>query len=285
MRKHWCCLLAVCLAIQAQCQVKQDSIFTAKGTVTIITSAQPVITFQLGDGKNADYDYRIIDGNIILIRAINSNPKPTNIVIREGKALHYFVLSYKEHPGIEGLKYSISDEQEIHPVARPDLFLAKTIKRTDLVPINNLLSRLPENEQPSNVDTSTVQKIAEDFGKYHKASRKYKVTEDGVQVRFVTTLTLNGFTYFSLRIFNRQSATLEIDRPILLHKPQEHPAFMKSLPVIFQRAARIAPGMQSDLVFVVSSWQRMKKEQLIFLLKAKNTGWKTAIYLPVKALR
>jgi hypothetical protein len=285
MRKYWCCVLATCFVTQVHSQVKQDSIFAAKGTVTIITSAQPVLTFQLGDGKNPDYDYRIIDGNIILIRAVNSNPKPTNVVIRAGKALHYFVLAYREHPAIGGLKYSITDEQEILPATRPDLFLAKTIKRSDLIPINNLLSRLAENEPPANVDTSMVQKIAEDFGKYHKSSRKYKATEDGIQVRFVTTLTLNGFTYFNFRIFNRQSAYLEIDRPILLHKPKEHPAFMKLLPVIFQRSARVAPGMQSDLVLVVSSWQRIKKEQLIFLLKSKNTEWKAALYLPVKTLR
>jgi len=77
----------------AQTRSSVDTILTTRGAATLISCDAAVSTFQIGDGKNADYDYRIVDGNLVFIRPTAPMPRTTNLIVREGGNIHYLILA------------------------------------------------------------------------------------------------------------------------------------------------------------------------------------------------
>src|SRR4051812_5733616 len=126
-------------------QSKTDSIITTKGAVTLITCGSPISTFQIGDGRNSDYDYRIVDGNVVFIRPIVSKPKTTNLVVREGNNIHYMILTFSDKADLSKLKYTLSAGNSIK----------NTEQKQDDEQTDDVVS--------SDIDTITVGRIADDF--------------------------------------------------------------------------------------------------------------------------
>ncbi len=101
-------LLAGSRQTGAQTKSTIDTIFTTRGATTFITCGAPVSTFQIGDGKNIDYDYRIVDGNLVFIRPTVPAPRTTNLIVREGTNVHYMILTYRDKADLAQLRYTLS---------------------------------------------------------------------------------------------------------------------------------------------------------------------------------
>ncbi|MBO9732247.1 MAG: hypothetical protein J7623_26635 [Chitinophaga sp.] len=288
--KRVLCSLLLCLLItglSVNAQTGTDSILTTKGAVTLITSGAPITTFQIGDGKNADYDYRIVDGNMVFLRPITAAPHPTNLIVREGENIHYMIIAYRDKADLSRLKYTLSGKPKTTgayttPEATPQAPRAGRGERSG----DEQLMNLPEETgNLISVDTVTVGKIAEDFGKDHKVNHQYEVKVEGVSLGYAQAMTLSNMNYFSFRIRNKGKAPFEILKASLIHKEKKDTALLHTMPILYRKGpAIIAPREEASEVYVVPSKQFKKEDEIIIVLQTSEGKQQVVLYLPVTVL-
>ncbi|MBS0032393.1 hypothetical protein ACTJJ0_34310 [Chitinophaga sp. 22321] len=291
--KRVLCSLLLCLLItgtgwSVKAQAITDSILTTKGAVTLITSGAPISTFQIGDGKNTDYDYRIVDGNMVFLRPITAAPRPTNLIVREGENIHYMIIAYHDKADLARLKYTLSGKPKTTgafttPEATPQAPRPGRGERSG----DDLLANLPEETgHLISVDTVTVSKIAEDFGKDHKVNHQYEVKVEGISVGYAQAMTLNNMNYFCFRIRNRSREPFEIVKASLIHKEKKDTALLHTtMPVLYKKGpATIAPREEASEVYVVPSKQYRKDDEVIIVLQTTEGKQQVVLYVPVTVL-
>ena len=282
------CLLMTGAVLPINAQTGTDSILTTKGAVTLITSAAPISTFQIGDGKNTDYDYRIVDGNMVFLRPVTATPKPTNLIVREGENIHYMIIAFSDHADLARLKYTLSGKVKTTgavttPEADPQPPRPGNGERNN----GNILAGIPEEEGRYlvSIDTVTVGKIAADFGKDHKVNHQYEVKVEGVSVGYAQAMTLNNMNYFSFRVRNRSKAPFEILKASLLHKEKKDTTLLHTMPILYKKGpVRVAPREEANEVFVVPSKQFNKGDEIIIVLQTTASKQQLVLYLPVTEL-
>ncbi|SEW35748.1 hypothetical protein [Chitinophaga arvensicola] len=289
--KHVLCSVLLCLLITGalstvNAQTGTDSILTTKGAVTLITSSAPISTFQIGDGKNTDYDYRIVDGNMVFLRPLTANPHPTNLIVREGENIHYMIIAFRDKVDLARLKYTLSGKSKTTgafttPEAAPQAPRPGNGERDPLA-----VSDAPEESgHLISVDTVTVGKIAADFGKDHKVNRQYEVKLEGVSVGYAQAMTLNNMNYFCFRIRNKGKEPYEIVKASLLHKEKKDTALLHSMPILYKKGPEtIAPKEEASEVFVVPSKQFGKEDEVIIVLQTTEGKQQLVLYVPVTVL-
>ncbi|HVI44290.1 MAG TPA: hypothetical protein VM802_05455 [Chitinophaga sp.] len=305
MKQVLCSLFIVCLLTgvtlkQASAQSARgtDTIYTARGASTLITCGSPISTFQIGDGKNADYDYRIVDGNMVFIRPVTANPKPTNLIVREGENIHYMILAnnvaYNDKPDLAKLKYVLSRSkggavitgatvlESGKPLAEP----GKGDKNTSGNVSGLRLSDIPPAETVDiKVDTVAVSKLAEDFGKDHRANHQYEVKVEGVSLGYSQAMTLNNMNYFCYRIRNKSKEPFELVKATLLHKEKKDSVILHSMPLLYKHGpVTIAPKGEASEVFVVPSKTFKKDDEVIIVLESTENKPQIVLYLPASTL-
>jgi hypothetical protein len=297
--KQILCSLIICLlmtgkAASAQSTGGIDTILTTRGAVTLITSGSPISTFQIGDGKNPDYDYRIVDGNMVFVRPIAALPKPTNLIVREGENIHYMILAYREKAELGKLKYALSRKPKTTGTALAGNTTSKPEQSPDPqeTPRRNgdregiSLSNLPAEEGSLiAVDTVTVGKIAADFGKDRRVNHQYEVKVDGISLGYAQAMTLNNMNYFCYRIRNKNDEPFEIIKATLLHKEKKDTVALHNMPMLYTNGpATIAPHSEASEVFVVPSKQFRKNDEVIMVLQTTAGKQQIVLYLPVTTL-
>lgn len=287
--KHVLCSLLLCLLITGalstvSAQTGTDSILTTKGAVTLITSGAPISTFQIGDGKNTDYDYRIVDGNMVFLRPITPTPRPTNLIVREGENIHYMIIAFRDKVELARLKYTLSGKAKTTgafttPEASPQAPRAGYGERDGQIS----LTEVPEESgHLISVDTVTVGKIAEDFGKDRKVNRQYEVKVEDVSVGYAQAMTLNNMNYFCFRIRNKGKVPFEIVKASLLHKEKKDTALLHAMPILYKKGPEsIAPKEEANEVFVVPSKQFRKEDEVIIVLQTTEGKQQLVLYVPV----
>ncbi|TWF38892.1 hypothetical protein FHW36_106115 [Chitinophaga polysaccharea] len=290
--KRVLCSLLLCLLITGtgftvMAQAGTDSILTTKGAVTLITSGAPISTFQIGDGKNTDYDYRIVDGNMVFLRPVTATPRPTNLIVREGENIHYMIIAFRDKVDLARLKYTLSGKVRTTgaittPEAAPQEPRAGRGER-----LSDDLANLPEESGVSliSVDTVTVGKIADDFGHDHKVNHQYEVKVDGVSVGYAQAMTLNKLNYFSFRIRNKGKEPFEIVKASLLHKEKKDTSLLHTMPILYRKGPSvIAPKEEASEVYVVPSKQFRKEDEVIVVLQTTEGKQQLVLYIPVTVL-
>ncbi|MEC5142800.1 hypothetical protein [Chitinophaga sp. 212800010-3] len=288
MKQVLCSILLCLLITYANAQTGTDSILTTKGAVTLITSGAPISTFQIGDGKNTDYDYRIVEGNMVFLRPITPNPRPTNLIVREGENIHYLIICYTDRADLARLKYTLSGKNKTtgalttadgpKQAPRPG-----NGERNGAVPVANV----PEenNNYLISVDTVTVGKIAEDFGKDHKINHQYEIKVDGVSIGYTQAMTLNNMSYFCFRVRNKGKEPYEIVKATLLHKEKKDTSLLHTMPILYRRGpATIAGKEEANEVFVVPSKMFKKEDEVVVVLQTTEGQQQLVLYVPVTAL-
>jgi len=288
--KRVLCSLLLCLLItglSVNAQTGTDSILTTKGAVTLITSGAPITTFQIGDGKNTDYDYRIVDGNMVFLRPITAAPHPTNLIVREGENIHYMIIAYHDKADLSRLKYTLSGKPKTTgafttPEATPQAPRAGRGERSG----DDQLTNLPEETgNLISVDTVTVSKIADDFGKDHKVNHQYEVKVEGVSLGYAQAMTLSNMNYFSFRIKNKGKEPFEILKASLIHKEKKDTSLLHTMPILYRKGpAVIAPKEEASEVYVVPSKQFKKEDEVIIVLQSTQGKQQVVLYLPVTVL-
>ncbi|PSL30779.1 hypothetical protein [Chitinophaga ginsengisoli] len=275
----FCFLLSWCNALG---QSQTDSIITTKGAVTLITCGSAITTFQIGDGKNSDYDYRIVDGNVVFIRPTVANPKATNLVIREGNNIHYLILAFRDKAELSRLKYNLSAGGSAktganntgtgeHPTVAP--------------PEDNATENDDAAVAASGIDTVTVGNIAEDFRKQRKGGHQYETTADGITVSFSQAMNLNNLVYYSYHIRNRSGNAYVIRKITLMHKTKADTAALFTMPVLYRKgASSIAGKADENIVFVTAARDFKKEDEIILVMYNKASENQVVLYTPVSAL-
>jgi len=275
----FCFLLSWCNALG---QSQTDSIITTKGAVTLITCGSAITTFQIGDGKNSDYDYRIVDGNVVFIRPTVANPKATNLVIREGNNIHYLILAFRDKAELSRLKYNLSAGGSAktganntstgeHPTAAP--------------PEDNATENDDAAVAASGIDTVTVGNIAEDFRKQRKGGHQYETTADGITVSFSQAMNLNNLVYYSYHIRNRSGNAYVIRKITLMHKTKADTAALFTMPVLYRKgSSSIAGRADENIVFVTAARDFKKEDEIILVMYNKASENQVVLYTPVSAL-
>lgn len=281
------CLLITGTRLSVNAQAGTDSILTTKGAVTLITSGAPISTFQIGDGKNTDYDYRIVDGNMVFLRPITAAPRPTNLIVREGENIHYMIIAYHDKADLSRLKYTLSGKPKTTgafttPEATPQAPRPGRGERGG----DDQLSDLPEESgNLISVDTVTVSKIADDFGKDHKVNHQHEVKVDGISIGYAQAMTLNNMNYFSFRIRNKGKEPFEIVKASLIHKEKKDTALLHTMPILYKKGpATVAPKEEASEVYVVPSRQFGKEDEVIIVLQTTEGKQQLVLYVPVTAL-
>lgn len=274
----FCFLLSWCNALG---QSQTDSIITTKGAVTLITCGSAITTFQIGDGKNSDYDYRIVDGNVVFIRPTVANPKPTNLVIREGNNIHYLILAFRDKAELSRLKYNLSASNN------------KTVAGNSGAGSNTTSQQTEDNSAEDNdaalaasgIDTVTVGNIAEDFRKQRKGGHQYETTADGITLSFSQAMSLNNLAYFSFHIRNRSGKAYEIRKVTLMHKTKADTAALFTMPVLYRKGvASVAGKADENIVFVAAARDFKKDDEIILVMYNKATENQVVLYTPAGAL-
>ncbi|PSL46629.1 hypothetical protein CLV51_103610 [Chitinophaga niastensis] len=288
--KQVLCSLLVCLlttgsVMRASAQRGTDTILTTKGAVTLITSGSPISTFQIGDGKNTEYDYRIVDGNMVFLRPTVAAPRPTNLIVREGESIHYMIIAYQDKADLTRLKYALSGKNGtsgVAVVAHDDSQAPRAGSgQRDLISISNL----PESPNLLNIDTVTVSKIAEDFGSDRKVNHQHEEKIDGVSVGYAQAMTLSGMNYFCYRIKNKSKEPFKIVKASLLHKERKDTASLYSMPILYKKGpTTIAAHEEASEVFVVPSKQFKKEDEVIIVLQTTEGKQPLVLYLPASVL-
>lgn len=281
------CLLITGARLSVKAQTGTDSILTTKGAVTLITSGAPISTFQIGDGKNTDYDYRIVDGNMVFLRPITAAPHPTNLIVREGENIHYMIIAYRDKADLSRLKYTLSGKSKTTgafttPEATPQAPRPGNGQRTG----EDQLSDLPEEGgNLISVDTVTVGKIAEDFGKDHKVNHQHEVKVDGISVGYAQAMTLSNMNYFCFRIRNKGKEPFEIVKASLIHKEKKDISLLHTMPILYKKGpVTIAPKEEVSEVYVVPSKQFRKDDEVIIVLQTTEGKQQVVLYVPVTVL-
>lgn len=280
----FCFLLSWCNALG---QSQTDSIITTKGAVTLITCGSAISTFQIGDGKNADYDYRIVDGNVVFIRPVVSSPKATNLVIREGDNIHYLILAFREKAELTKLKYTLSSGNTAKAAgagsssANTGAGSAAGSAGGD----DNTAEDETEAIAASGIDTVTVGNIAEDFRKQRKGGHQYETSADGITVSFSQAMSLNNLVYYGFHIRNRSGEPFVIGKVALMHKTKADTATLFTMPVLYRKGAPVIAGKADEnIVYVTAGRDFKKNDEIILVMYNKTTQNQVVLYTPVSAL-
>ncbi|RFS25023.1 hypothetical protein DVR12_07505 [Chitinophaga silvatica] len=257
-----------------------DSIFTAKGAVTVLNCNNPISTVQLGDGKNQDYDYRILENNIILIRSQGTNPKPTNLVIKAGDLVHYLILSQKESSGLNNLKYTLPAKIEQNRNVAKSSFLYSSVRKEDILRLDSILSLLPAQENVT--DTNTISKIATNFGLNLRHRARHRTNYRKLKIGYVKAMTLNGYDYLCLRVKSKDAA-IDVQNINLVRKETGYQHGLYNVPIFYHRTIK-GKRTAIELVVVTSSHKYHKKDKLIVLLRDIRRTLILGFYLSTKVL-
>jgi hypothetical protein len=265
----FCCLL-FWNSVLGQKQI--DSIITTKGAVTLITCGAAISTFQIGDGKNSDYDYRIVDGTIVFIRPIVARPGTTNLIIREGENIHYLILSFREKADLSRLKYTLSPAKG---------GAAKSMEEPQQ-------SGAQEGEEEpavtSDIDTVTVGRIASDFMQQKRGGHQYETTADGITLNFSQAMKLDSLVYFSFHIKNRTNDPYVIGKTTLMHKTVKDSAVLNPLRILYRKANTTLAGRgEQQLVYVTSAAAFKKNDEVIMVIYNGLNKDQVVLYTPVSA--
>lgn len=275
----FCFLLSWCNALG---QSQTDSIITTKGAVTLITCGSAISTFQIGDGKNTDYDYRIVDGNVVFIRPTVANPRATNLVIREGDNIHYLILAFRDKAELSRLKYNLSAGNSGKSTAGN----SGTANNNSAAPQDD---NSTENDDAaaaaSGIDTVTVGNIAEDFRKQRRGGHQHETTADGITLSFSQAMSLNNLVYFSFHIRNRSGNVFVISKVALMHKTKADTAGLFTMPVLYRKGpSSIAGKADESVVYVAAARDFKKNDEIILVMYNKATENQVVLYTPASAL-
>lgn len=279
-----CALLAVNnRQANAQTGASVDTILTTRGAATLISCGAAVSTFQIGDGKNADYDYRIVDGNLVFIRPTAPAPRTTNLIVREGGNIHYLILAYRDRVDLTQLKYTLSGKEGVEKGAgnAPE---AAVVKGSDgeqipVVTDDEAVAAHPE------IDTFTVGKIAEDFGKQKKTNHQYETKIGGISLSFSNAMTLNNLAYFCYKIKNRSQQPYNLVKATMMYKDSKAADRLYTMPVLYKKApAAVDKKGEQELVFVVPSRTFKRNDEVIVVLQNNADQKQLVLYTPVNAL-
>jgi hypothetical protein len=280
----FCCLLSLCNALG---QSQTDSILTTKGAVTLITCGSTISTFQIGDGKNADYDYRIVDGNVAFIRPIVANPRPTNLVVREGANIHYFILAFRDKVPLTRLKYTLSAGGRTSSGTTGNGAGGVDDGNETDNSSNGQTSDTDEeddNTASADIDTVTVGNIAEDFRKQRRNNHTYETSADGITLNFLQAMSLNNLVYYCFRVKNRSNDPFVFNKVTLMHKAVKDTSALHSMPVLYRKGSNtIAGSDEQSIVFVTAARPFTKKDEVIMVMYNKNTKNQVVLYVPVNA--
>ncbi|WP_160716575.1 hypothetical protein [Chitinophaga solisilvae] len=283
------CLLIAGTARNAAAQgPRTDTVLTTKGAVTLITCGSPISTFQIGDGKNADYDYRIVDGSMVFVRPIVANPRPTNLIVREGDNIHYMILAFRDKADLAKLKYALSKKSR-------DAVASNAGGGGTLTPTRpgsgdsggRQLLELPAEDEGTliSIDTVTVSKIADDFGRDRKVNHQHEVKVDGINLGYAQAMTLNNMHYFCFRVRNKNKEPYEIVKATLLHKEKKDSSVLHSMPLLYKKGPAVIAGKEDATeVFVVPSKQFRKDDEVLLVLQSGEDKPQVVLYVPVSAL-
>ncbi|MBC9930202.1 hypothetical protein [Chitinophaga qingshengii] len=262
---------------------RTDTVLTKRGASTLITSGSPITTFQIGDGKNADYDYRIVDGNMAVVRAVSAAPKPTNLIVREGDNIHYMILTFRENADLAKLRYVLSKK----PAAIAGVPENRHgDKDSGNKPQNTF--RLPEEDDSAplvGVDTVTVSDLAESFKKDSKVNHNYEVKVDGVSLGYAKAMTLSSLNYFCFHIRNKNKDPYEFVKATLIHKEKKDTAVLHTMPLLYKKGpATIDAHGEAQEVFVVPSRVFKKDDEIIIVLEPTENKPQLVLYVPASTL-
>lgn len=276
--------------LNAQGRALADTIITTKGAVTLITSSAPISTFQIGDGKNADYDYRIVDGNLVFIRPIVTSPKTTNLIVREGENIHYLILTFRDKADLTRLKYTLSGQGGAIRTEEPATVAnaqpggnkpAANSKKTLPMPV---VTEDEKSKADMQIDTVTVGSIAEDFRKQKKSVHQYEARQGGITLSFTNAMVLNDLIYFSFRIRNRAQEPYEIAKVTMMYKNEKDPDHLYSMPVLYKRGPMtIGKKDEQHVVFVAPSREFKRNDEVIVVMQNNANQDQLVLYTPVKA--
>lgn len=264
----------------ASAQAQPDSIITTKGAVTLITCGSSISTFQIGDGKNSDYDYRIVDGNVVFIRPVVANPRPTNLVIREGDNIFYMILAYREKVELSKLKYNLSGGASASKTPTGGQGTAGGTSTAAAA------TSEPEDNTPvPDVDTVTVGNIAADFMKQHKVQRQYETTSEDITVTFSQAMSLNNLMYLSFRIRNQSGTPYQVGKVTIMHKVHTDTTSLHHLPIAYKKGPSFFGGRdEENVVFVTPAPVLKKADELIFIMYNAATKNQIVLYVPMAGL-
>lgn len=265
----------------ASAQAQPDSIITTKGAVTLITCGSSISTFQIGDGKNSDYDYRIVDGNVVFIRPVVANPRPTNLVIREGDNIFYMILAYREKVELSKLKYNLSGSASATKTpattggAAPEGGTAAGTAET----------AADDNTPLPDVDTVTVGNIAADFMKQRKLQRQYETTSEDITLTFSQAMSLNNLMYLSFRVKNQSGTPYQVEKVTIMHKVHTDTTTLHHLPIAYRKGPSFFGGRdEENIVFVTPAPVLKKSDELIFIMYNAATKNQIVLYVPMSGL-
>jgi len=266
-------------------QAQPDSIITTKGAVTLITCGSSISTFQIGDGKNSDYDYRIVDGNVVFIRPVVANPRPTNLVIREGDNIFYMILAYRDKVELSKLKYNLSGGG-----AAPRTPTGGTATTGGSSAGANTAATTSEPAADDNiplpdVDTVTVGNIAADFMKQRKLQRQYETTSEDITLTFSQAMSLNNLMYLSFRIKNQSGTPYQVEKVTIMHKVHTDTTSLHHLPIAYKKGPSFFGGRdEENVVFVTPAPVLKKADELIFIMYNAATKNQIVLYIPMAGL-
>jgi hypothetical protein len=267
----------------AQARSTVDTILTTRGAATLISCGATVSTFQIGDGKNADYDYRIVDGNLVFIRPTAPMPRTTNLIVREGGNIHYLILAYRDKVDLTQLKYTLSAGTGAEKGAgnAPETAVVKGSdgEQIPVVTDDEATAAHPE------IDTFTVGKIAEDFGKQKRSSHQYETKIGGISLSFSNAMTLNNLVYFSYKIKNRSQQLYNLVKATMMYKDSQLADRLYTMPVLYKKLpAAVNRKDEQDLVLVVPSRTFKRNDEVIIVLQNNADQKQLVLYTPVNAL-
>ncbi|ACU59794.1 hypothetical protein [Chitinophaga pinensis] len=280
----FCFLLSWCNALG---QSQTDSIITTKGAVTLITCGSAITTFQIGDGKNADYDYRIVDGNVVFIRPVVANPRPTNLVIREGDNIHYMILAFRERAELSRLKYTLSASGSAKNTGSTGTGAGSSGGTAATTGDSNEAEETAQEDPAvaAGIDTVTVGNIAEDFRKQRKGGHQYETTADGITLTYSQAMSLNNLVYFSYHVRNRSGEPFVISKVSLMHKTKQDTASLFTMPVLYRKGTEAIAGKADEgIVFVAAARDFKKNDEIILVMYNKANKNQIVLYTPVSAL-
>ncbi|QHS63058.1 hypothetical protein [Chitinophaga agri] len=280
----FCFLLTWCTALG---QSQTDSIITTKGAVTLITCGSAITTFQIGDGKNADYDYRIVDGNVVFIRPIVSNPRATNLVIREGDNIHYLILAFRDKAELTRLKYTLSSGSSVRSTGGQPVSAGNTTGSAASAGGSD--GNDPEESEytaaAAGIDTVTVGSIAEDFRKQRRGGHQYETTADGITISFSQAMSLNNLAYWGFHIRNRSGEPFIVGKVTLMHKTKADTAALFTMPVLYRKGAGAIAGKADESLVYITAVRNFKKgDEIIIVMYNKANQNQVVLYTPASAL-
>ncbi|HEU4555210.1 MAG TPA: hypothetical protein VFS25_20335 [Chitinophaga sp.] len=268
----------------AQSQSSIDTILTTKGAATLITCGAAVSTFQIGDGKNADYDYRIVDRNLVFIRPTAATPRTTNLIVREGSNVHYLILAYRDKADLSQLKYTLSAKAgaALNPTATPE---AKVVTGSDGKPVPVVTEDEGTAAAAVNIDTVTVSKIADDFGKQQKAGHQHETKVGGVTLSFSNAMLLNNLIYFCYHLRNRSQQPYNLVKAALMYKDNKTADRLYTMPILYKKApATVNRKDEQQLVYVVPARALKRNDEVVIVLQNNADQRQLVLYTPINAL-